>query len=133
MKVVFDTNVLISSLFWKGAPRRAIDLAVDNQVQSVTSLDILDELQAVLLQDFQIPLIKVKDVLRDILSYSQLVKPEMVHLKIRDLDDIKIICTAQAAKVDYIVTGDKDLLIIKQFRAIKIITPSEFMRLFDSL
>ena len=128
MKVVLDTNILISSLFWKGAPRRVVDLAISGHIQSVTSWEILNELQAVLNEDFQMPLIKVKDVLRDVLSFSQLVKSKPLKMKIRDLDDIKIIAAAVAAKADYIVTGDKDLLTLHQFNKINIITPSDFIK-----
>ena len=43
MNVVLDTNVLISSLFWRGNPRRIVDAAVSQQIQSVTSFEILEE------------------------------------------------------------------------------------------
>ena len=131
MKVVLDTNILISSLFWKGIPRRVVDLAISGHIQSVTSWEILDELQTVLSEDFQMPLIKVKDVLRDVLSFSQLVKSKPLKMKIRDLDDIRIITAAIAAKADYIITGDKDLLTLHQFNKINIITPSEFIKGFQ--
>jgi len=128
MKVVLDTNILISSLFWGGIPRRIVDLAISGHIQSVTSWEILNELQAVLSEDFQMPLVKVKDILRDVLSFSQLVKSKPLNMKIRDLDDVKIIATAVAAKADYIVTGDKDLLALHQFDKIRVVTPSDFIK-----
>lgn len=128
MKVVFDTNVFISSLFWSGNPRRVLDLAIRQHVQSVTSFEILQELQLVLSDDFQVPPTKVKDILRDILSYSQLIKARPLHLKIRDLDDLKVVACAFAAQADFIVTGDKDLLVLRQFEGIKILTPSELLK-----
>ncbi len=129
MKVVLDTNILISSLFWNGCPRRVVDLATSQHIQSVTSLEILKELQSVLSEDFQVPPTKVKDILKDILSYSQLVKPRPLSIKIRDLDDVKVIACAAVAKADYIVTGDKDLLILGQFNKTKIITPADFLNI----
>ena len=128
MNVVFDTNVLISALFWGGTPRRVVDLAVHQHIGSVTSIEILQELQSVLSEDFQVPPAKLKDILRDIISYSNLVKVKPLHIKIRDLDDLKVIACAVAAKADYIVTGDKDLLILRQFRSIQIVTPAEFLK-----
>ena len=129
MNVVFDTNVLISALFWGGTTRRAVDLAVHQHVQAVTSVEILQELQSVLSEDFQVPPAKLKDILRDIVSYSHLVKAKPLHIKIRDLDDLKVIACATAAKVDYIVTGDKDLLVLHQFDSTKIFTPAEFLKI----
>lgn len=131
MKVVFDTNIFISSLFWKGNPRRAIDLAIHQHVQSVTSFEILQELQVVLSDDFRIPAAKLKDILRDILSYSQLIKINPVHVKIRDLDDLKIIACALTAQADYLVTGDKDLLALRQYDELKILTPAEFLKMIQ--
>jgi len=128
MKVVFDTNVLISSLFWSGNPRRVIDLAISQHIQSVTSFEILQELQFVLSDDFQVPPAKLKDILRDIISYSQLIKAKPLHIKIRDLDDLKVIACALTGQADYTVTGDKDLLMLRQFDGIKILTPAEFLK-----
>ena len=129
MNVVFDTNVLISALFWNGASRRAIDLAVHQHVRSATSIGILQELQSVLSEDFQVPPDKLKDILRDILSYSHPVKVKPLRAKIRDLDDLKVIACAVAAKADYLVTGDKDLLVLHQFGSIRIVTPAEFLKI----
>ena len=44
----------------------------------------------------------------------------------RDIDDVKILGLSEAAKPDYIITGDKDLLVLKKFRSVPIITPREF-------
>ena len=129
MKVVIDTNVLISGLFWKGNPRKVIDLAISQQIQSVTCLEILQELQIVLTEDFHIPPTKLKDIVKDVLGYSQIVKIQSFDLKIRDLDDVKIIACAVSSGSDYIVTGDKDLLVLDQYHGIKIVTPSEFIKL----
>ena len=52
IKAVFDTNVLISSVFWKGLPREVVDLAVENKIQSVSSIEILNELTRVFKNNF---------------------------------------------------------------------------------
>ena len=132
LKAVLDTNVLISSLFWKGPSRHIVDLAIANKIKSITSTEILEEVEAVLYEDFpQVPYDKIEGIIRDILSYSQLIIPQQVTVKkLRDLKDTKVIACAVSVKADYIVTGDKDLLVLKKYEGIRISTPQAFLDLF---
>jgi len=78
-----------------------------------------------------VPYDKIEGIIRDILSYSQLIIPRQVMVKkLRDLKDTKIIACALSAKVDYIVTGDNDLLVLKKHQGIRILTPKAFLDLF---
>ncbi len=133
IKVVFDTNIFISSIFWKGNPRRIIDLAVANKIKSVTSPDILQEIETVLSEDFpEIPYEKIEEIIRDILSYSHLTAVDEIIVKgLRDIKDTKIISCAVSAKADYIVTGDKDLLVLTEYKDIKILNSKAFLDLFE--
>ncbi len=132
IKVVLDTNILISSIFWKGNPRRIVALAITPKINSMTSPDILEEVEIVLYEDFsQIPYERIEDIIRDVLSYSSLVIVEDIPIKgLRDIKDTKIIACAIETKADYIVTGDKDLLVLKEYNGIKIINPNNFLALF---
>ncbi len=132
IKAVLDTNILISSLFWKGPSRQIVDLAIAHKVKSLTSAEILEELEAVFYEDFSnIPYERIEEIIRDILSYSQLVVAAKITIKhLRDIKDTKIIACAVKAKADYIVSGDKDLLVLKAYKGIKIVTPREFSNLF---
>lgn len=131
-KVVLDTNILISSLFWKGPSRHIVDLAIANKIRSISSPEILEELEAVLYEDFpDIPYERIEEIIRDILSYSQLVVVDKITVKgLRDLKDTKIIACAISAKADYIVSGDKDLLDLKEYKGIKILNPRVFLSAF---
>jgi len=131
IKVVLDTNILISSIFWFGMSKRIVDLAYQQKIQNFTSFEILAEMQAVLIEDFEVPLDRVKDILRDIMSYSLVIKsPAMKVKSLRDEQDAKIISCAVKARVDYIVTGDKDLLVLGSFNGIKIINARDFIEKF---
>jgi len=129
IKAVLDTNILLSSLFWKGQPRKIVDLAIENKFHAVPSADILEELKCVLEEDFsQVPYDARERILRDILSYSALVIPKKITVKnLRDFQDTKIIACALEAEAEYIVTGDKDLLVLKEYARIKITTAREFL------
>ena len=109
-------------------PRRIVDLAISKHFEAITSPDILSEIESVLYEDFSdIPYSKIEEIVRDILSYSHLVLSERIVIKgLRDVDDAKIIACAVAGKADYIVTGDKDLLVLKEYKGIRIVTPKTF-------
>lgn len=55
IKVVLDTNIFISSIFWKGSPHRVVEKAVDGKINVFTSIEILQELDKVLRRDFEEP------------------------------------------------------------------------------
>ena len=132
IKVVLDTNILISSLFWKGNSRSIVDLAISNKIKSVTSPEILEEEEAVLYEDFpEVPYNKIEEIIKDILSYSSVIAAGAITVKgLRDIKDTKVIACAISAKADYIVTGDKDLLILKEYKGIKILNPKAFLDAF---
>ena len=132
MKVVLDTNILISSLFWSGVPRLMVNLAISQEINSFTSIYILEELQSVLFESFNLPKDKIKDIIKDVLSYSEVIKTKDHHIKIRDQKDAKVIDCAISVKASYIITGDKDLLVLKQVKKIKILTPSDFLKTIKS-
>ena len=132
IKVVLDTNILISNLFWKGHSRRIVDLAVSNKIKSITSLEILEEVEAVLYEDFSgVSYSRIEEIIKDILSYSSVISAGDITVRgLRDIKDTKIIACAISAKADYIITGDKDLLILKEYKGIKIISPRVFLDSF---
>ncbi len=131
MRVVLNTNVLISALFWGGQPRRVVDLAIAGRIQAVTSPELLAELEQVLAEDFAVPQETVELVLRDTLSYAEVTVPvEEVHIAVRDSGDTKVIAAAMAGRGDCIVTGDRDLLVIVEAHGIAIVTVREFLSSF---
>ena len=128
IKVVLDTNILISSIFWSGAPHKIVELALQQRIQNFSSVEILGELQSVLAEDFDVPLARIRDILRDVLGYSQIVKaPPMKINALRDANDTHIVACALGANARYIVTGDKDLLVLGAYRGIKIVSAKNFL------
>jgi len=131
MRVVLDTNVLVSALFWGGQPRRVVDLAIAGRLQAVTSPELLAELEQVLAEGFAVPQDRVELVLRDVLSYAEVAVPlEEVDIPVRDRDDAKVLAAARAGRAACIVTGDRDLLEIGEVHGIAILTVREFLSSF---
>ena len=128
MRAVLDTNVLISALFWGGTPRQVVDLAVSGHFQAVTSPELLAELTTVLADDFDVPQDKLDLVLRDVLSYAEVVAVLEEHaIPVRDLADVKVLACALAGRADCIVTGDRDLLALPPLPEVRILTPRAFL------
>lgn len=128
IKVVLDNNVLISALFWKGAPYRIFKKVLEGAILNFTSPEILKELKQKLLEKFKLPPEKVKEFLEIIIFNSQIVYPrKKLNVIKKDPADNKIIECALEAKVSFVISGDNHLLEIKEYKGIKIISPKNFL------
>ena len=127
---VYDTNILISGLFWRGTPRQVIHLARDGHVQAITCPILLDELRSVLTRPnkpFQLTEQEANRVLEDILTFSQIVSPTEIPQVCRDPTDNIVLACALEGNAEYVVTGDPDLLTLKKHEQITIVTAREFL------
>jgi|SRR3989344_38450 len=136
MKIVLDTNVWLSGIFWEGEARKIIKEAEKKNFQIIISEDILSEIINVLSREskFQKRILNLKlsveDLLRTILSTSILIEPKIKLDVIKaDSKDNIILEAALAGKSEYIVSYDNHLLNMLEFRGIKIINPGEFLRI----
>jgi len=121
MRLVLDTNILISALFWDGNERKLLRLCRKGKHQLIISPQILDELSRVLLDKFNLPSEKLKEYREEILLMSELALPVGdVDIIKHDPTDNMILETAQIGKADRIITGDKHLLKLNKFEGIKI-------------
>ena len=130
IRALLDTNILISAIFWKGSPRKVSDAAASLKFEALTSTFILQEVERVLLRGpFSVPPIRIQQILRDILSYTTLVYEKKVGKKIksRDPNDQKILEAAIGSGAQFLVTGDRDLLVLNTIQNLKIISPTDFL------
>jgi putative PIN family toxin of toxin-antitoxin system len=128
MRAVIDTNIIVSALFWGGRPRRVVDLAAAGRFHALTSAELLVELEDVLADDFAVPQERIDLILRDVLSYAEVVAPvEDVDAPVRDLADLKVIACAVGGRADAIVTGDADLLSLGRVLDIRILGVAAFL------
>ena len=131
MKIVLDTNIFISGIFWKGTSNKIINNWREKKFTLVTSLEAVSEIIKVL-KDFKIKLSDgmIKEWVDLIVRNSMIVEPkEKIKIVKDDPKDDIFIETAVAGNVDYIVSQDNHLLKLKEFRGIKIITPEEFNKI----
>ena len=128
MIVVFDTNVLIAAIITEGICSKLLHRARAGEFSLVSCPFIMMELRRTLSKKFRLSPGETASAMEPV---SEAIEQNLAHdLKItdlcRDVDDDNIIACAVAAKADYLVTGDSDLLDIKSYRDIKIITPRDF-------
>jgi putative PIN family toxin of toxin-antitoxin system len=132
-RVVFDTNVMISGLLWRGKPYRCLLLARTGLVQAVYCREMLTELAQKLEDKFGFSLDRVQAVLHDWRRYSQEVQiTGGLHVVAADPDDDQFIACAQTAGAAIIVSGDRHLLDLGKYESIVILSPAEFLARFAS-
>ena len=129
MRVVVDTNVLISGTFFGGKPGAVVDAIADERVQANASSAILEEYNDTIMEvarkgygSFDASRFSA------FVEKLSLVEPVTnVHV-CRDPDDDKFISCAVDAKALFIVSGDKDLLDLERYEDVEIITAAEFYK-----
>ena len=130
VKVVVDTNVVISALLFGGAPGKLIVLWQSSAIKPVASKEIVDEYLRVLtypkfkLSEEEINYLLYQEILPffDIIDVQQ--GPQILE---KDPQDDKFIRCALTANAIYIISGDKHLLALKSYQKIKILPPAEFI------
>jgi len=103
IRVVVDTNIIISSIFWRGKPYKVIRRGIIGDYQLVTSLEILDEVVDKLRNKFQFPEEKIEDLINILFTYSHIVETTSKFDVVRDKKDNKIIECAFDSKASYIL------------------------------
>ncbi len=131
MKIVCDTNVLVSGiLFQQGYPRQILILISNGTIANFTSPALLTEIEEVLCRPkFQSKIKEVASVISLFRDTFELIYPSQTfHVVMEDPDDNKVLDAAYAASVDFIVSGDKHLLSLKQWENISILSPAQFVK-----
>lgn len=133
MRVVFDTNTLISAIIKKGS---VPDLAFTQAVlfhEVLVSLKSLEELNEILQRKkFDVYLKEASryEFYKSFIQVSKLIKITSKVTVCRDAKDNKFLELCIDGKADYLITGDNDLLILNYFGSTKIVTPVIFVSLF---
>jgi putative PIN family toxin of toxin-antitoxin system len=130
MRVVLDTNVLISGLVYGGKPDVILRLAFRRRFTLILSNDILSELEGVLLDKFRWSPEKIASALGDLRKSAEVVAPNFNVTDCADPDDNRILEAALEGAARAIISGDKHLLRMQQFRGVEIMTVSEFLLRF---
>ena len=128
MRIVIDTNVLISAIFFGGPPLQVLQTVISRQNESYVSPDIWDEYRDVIdrISGKYPPRLR-QQLVNEILMLFKVIIPSSEIRVCRDPDDDKFISCAIDAHCKYIVSGDKDLLSLGNIGDVLICTPAEFL------
>jgi putative PIN family toxin of toxin-antitoxin system len=128
LRVVLDTNVLVSGLAYPGSvPGRIVSVWRQGGLDVVLSRYILDEMSRVLPRLTRISLSsgEIRDLVDSFMFLADIVEPDAApDMSLRDPADQQVLGTLQASKADYLITGDKDLLTLAE--KYPIVTPAAF-------
>lgn len=127
MKIILDTNILISAFIFGGKPRQILSLVSDEQIQAFTSLILIAEFFDVVNKKFDLSDEELALTKNQIENQFTIVQPKKTIKISRDEDDNRVLEAAIQGNCSYIITGDKDLLDLKKFKNIKIVTPETFL------
>ena len=129
MKIVLDSNIFVSSFYWAGNPRKVFDRITNGLDKLYITDEILKEINSVMSHKrFDTSIDKIKEYVKIIESYSIKLSSQDTPEKIsRDKDDNKILQCGFDGNVDFIITGDNDLLVLKEYKKIKILKPKEYL------
>jgi uncharacterized protein len=132
VKIVLDTNVFISGIFFSGPPHRILKAWRDGLFQIVLTRKILEEYERVgSVLEQQFPAVDLTPMLDLVTINAELVPDKALPRPVcSDRDDDKFIACALAGKSKVIVSGDKHLLNVSGFQGIEIITPRSFVETY---
>ncbi len=136
MKVVLDTNIWLSAIFWDGEANNILEKAEKEKFRVIITQDILSEIVKVINRESKFQRLMdnlnqdIEDLIRTILSISTLIETKSkFNLVKEDPKDNMILEAAFDGDVDYIISYDKHLLNMIEFREKKILGPKEFLKL----
>ncbi len=127
MRVLFDTNVLVSAILFGGIPRQLLEAALTGDFDLITSQPLLAELEVVLTRKFEFHSSMTASIRAELEALSQIVEPVEITRVTRTVADDIVLATAVAGGAEVLVTGDKELLRMKSYEAIPIQSARELV------
>ena len=127
MRIVIDTNVLISGVFFGGFPRKILSAVVGQKITACATAEIINEYEDIVQEMINRKQGHInRAILSPLIKAIEIIEP-VTHVEIcRDPDANKFLECAKDSHALYIVSGDNDLLIIEKFKNIQIVTAKDF-------
>ncbi len=130
MRILFDTNVLFAAFISHGVCAGLYEESLLH-ARIVVSEEVLEELEEKLLSKAKLTKAETAEIIRAVRTDAELTEAHPLPSPVcRDPDDDRVLAAALAAKADLLVTGDQDLLVLKEFEGIPILTPRECLARF---
>lgn len=126
MRIVLDANIVIAAFASRGLCESILELCLSEH-EVILCGDLIDEIEKNLRSKIKVPPEIVAGIKEFLIEKSTVMKPALIPPNTcRDPDDEIILGLAVAASAEFIITGDKDLLVLENFEKIQIVTPRMF-------
>ncbi|NOZ22368.1 MAG: putative toxin-antitoxin system toxin component, PIN family [Planctomycetes bacterium] len=126
MKIVLDANVVVAAFASHGLCETIFEYCLDSH-DILVSESLIDDIRRNLIKKIKLPQQLVRQIVALLRENATILEPHPLPSDVsRDPDDAAVLGLAVVGKADYLVTGDKDLLALKQFEAIQIVSPRDF-------
>lgn len=126
MRVIIDANIAIAAAATRGLCEAIMELCIE-QHQIILCRGILDEIEDKLRNKLRIPRPIISEYIKLLESNARVLRPGVIDsTACRDPNDLMVLGVAISGDADAIITGDKDLLTLKSFKGVKIVTPRTF-------
>ena len=128
LRIVLDSNIIVSAIHHRSLnPASVFKLIILGKLEGIVSEEIIGEITEVLARKFKFKSKVLTEIEASLRQDFEIVNPTQRVNIVRDPDDNKFIEAAAEGGCDYIVSGDKDLLDLKNYKTIKIVSPAEFL------
>ena len=137
LKLVLDANTIVSAFFWEGNEAEIFRKIEQGKAKLYITSEILKEVEDVIKRPkFNEVMRKANltpdQIMQKIVSLSHLVIAPKITVKVcRDEKDNKFLECAESARVDYIISGDEDLLVLKEYNKIPIVRTWRMLQLLE--
>ena len=134
MKLVLDTNIFISAFYWGGNSQKIIDRVIEGIDELYISEEIINEISEVMARPkFKTERKTIDGYIKTIIKSGKIIKIEgKIKGICRDKDDDDKLECAIISNADFLITGDEDILILKNYENVKIITQKEYFDIIKS-
>lgn len=134
LKVVFDTNILVSAWLWEGNESKLIESVEEGIIHGYSSEQLIEELCRTLRYPrFDLSQDDVASIRGYYLLLFKIVRPKQTIIILEDPEDNRVLECALEAEADYVVSGDHHLLSFGEFRGIKIVKAAELLKVLFNL
>lgn len=134
IRAVADTNILVSAFISKGNEHQFLKHAKAGNFEHITSIQILKEFKEVIARPkFRLSSWQINDAIKKLIGISEIIMTvTKLHFIKEDPDDDKILEAAVDGNADFIISGDRHLLKIPEYRGIRIVRTAEFLQILQN-
>ncbi len=134
MRVVIDTNVLISAIFWTGKPKHLLNQVRLGKLTLLTSKTLLAELKEILTRQdkpFRLSVAEAEQVVAAMRDLAEIVEPRQRLSICQDEEDNRVLECAAEGHAEWIITGDLQLLGLRSFQGMPLVTVASFLSHYE--